>query len=494
MNDVGGSPPLHVAIIGGGITGLSAAYHLGQAATEASGPSRLRVTVYERAHRLGGKVRTEQADGFLVEAGPDCFLVRKPWMAQWCRALGLGDRLVPIGGEPGAGGHTGTYVLVGGRLHRLPLDSFMGVPFRWTSIVRSEALSWPAKVRLALEPLVPRRRGNGEESLAAFARRRLGYETAVKLVEPLLAGISGGDAEGLGVESAFPALAEMERRYGSLLAGAAALMERVRANGGARRAAFETVDSGLYTAVEAARAEAEKAGVTFRLGTGVKAIVPDREGEPGSGRVRLTLEDGEAVIADAVILTVPASAAARMLREAAPAAACRLQAVPYASSASVYFGYRRADVPHPLDGTGYITARDEARAVRSCTWVSSKWPHSAAPDYVLIRCHMGPAGGEDAADRRDGQLIAEAREEMHRVLGITAPPVFVRVYRWQEAIPQYAPGHRERIAAIEDHVRAVLPAVHLAGAAYRGFGLPDCVRQGKEAAEAVVAQLVNRTF
>lgn len=489
MNDVGGSSPLHVAVIGGGITGLSAAYHLGQAAAAAGGPSRWQVTLYERAHHLGGKVRTERSDGFIVEEGPDCFLVRKPWMAQWCRTLGLGDRIVPIGGGPGAGGHTGTYVLVDGRLHRLPLDSFMGVPFRWTSIFRSDVLSWPARLRLAVEPLVPRRRGNGEESLADFARRRLGYETAVKLVEPLLAGISGGDADGLGVESAFPALAEMERRYGSLLAGAAAVMERARANGGPRRAAFETVDTGLYTTVERAREEAERAGVTFRLGKGVKSITPDASGEPGSQRVRLTLEGGEVVLADAVILTVPASAAGRIVRDAAPGAAARLQAVPYASSASVYFGYRRADVPHPLDGTGYITARDEERPVRSCTWVSSKWPHSTAPDHVLIRCHMGPSMGKDAADRSDGQLIAEAREEMERVLGIKAPPVFVRVYRWQEAIPQYAPGHQQRVAAIEKHLRDALPAVHLAGAAYRGFGLPDCVRQGKDAAEAVIAQL-----
>src|SRR5690606_21785331 len=197
-------------------------------------------------------------------------------------------------------------------------------------------------------------------------------------------------------------------------------------------------------------------------------------------------EGGHELAADRVILAVPAPAAARIVRDVAPEAADLMEGIPYAGAASVYLGYRQGDVPHALNGTGYLTVRDGERPVRACTWISSKWPHTVRGEGVLMRLHMGPCGGRDASERSDEELVAEARQEMARVMGIAADPVLVRVFRWPAALPQYEPGHRERVAAIEEAVSRV-PGLYVAGAAYRGVGLPDCVRQGREAAERALS-------
>lgn len=549
-----GGEPLRVAVVGGGITGLSAAYYVLRLAAEQGRPCRL--TLFEQDGRLGGKVRSEAAGGFLMEAGPDGFLLRKPWMAELCRELGLGEQMVPIGGAgagaagqaaPGqsmagqgaagagaggaarangtpsawggaggaaAGGALGTYIWAGGRLHPLPAGSFLGIPAGIGPLVGSSLLSWPGKLRLALEPMIPPRREETDESVAAFARRRLGREAAERLVEPLLSGIFGGDASRLSVEAAFPMLRDMERRYGSLWAAMRASAQRraasgQRGGGGGSEGALASLRNGLEGAVAALRAELERRGADVRLGqavTGLRLGNPEDGASPAGGQggpgpsaaasassdgagepVKvLQLEGGQELAADRVILAVPAPAAARIVRGVAPEAAGLLESIAYAGAASVYLGYRQGDVPRALDGTGYLTVRQGERPVRACTWVSSKWPHTVRGGGVLMRLHMGPYGGREPSQRSDEELVAEARQEMARVMGIQADPVLVRVFRWPAAIPQYEPGHRARVEAIEAAV-ARIPGLYVAGAAYRGVGLPDCVRQGREAAERALS-------
>lgn len=480
--------PLRVAVVGGGITGLAAAYHLVRQAKQDGLP--LEITLFEKEPDLGGKVRSHRVDGLLLEGGPDSFLTAKPWMRSLCESAGLGDRLVPFGS-----GATGTYMKVDGRLRLIPPGLGFGVSARWGPVLRSDLLSWRGKLRLFMEPFIPPFTA-GEETIAAFARRRLGHEAATRLMEPMMAGIFGGEPEGLSLDACFPAWREMERRYGSLTRAMRASSSRGRnpragggpggsSSGSSARSPFLTVRDGLQEVVNVLRREM---GSSVRLVTQQPVVRLKRDREKDG--YLLTLADGTVYPASGVILTVPAFAAASILEEACPAASRLLRQIRYSSAASVYLAYRREDVPHPLDGTGYMVARDgrRDRPVSACTWVSSKWPHCSTPDRVLIRCHMGVHKGVDPAQRSPEQLVEEARAELREVMGIQAPPRLTQVFVWPTALPQYELGHRQRVDAIQQAL-GQLPGVAVAGAAYRGVGLPDCVRQGQEAATAVAEWL-----
>lgn len=498
----------HVAVIGGGITGLTAAYLLQETAREQGQP--VRVSLFEASGRLGGKILTERADGFCIEAGPDSFLARKPWARMLAERLGLAEELVPT--DPR---YRRTYILHRGRLHPIPEGLFMFVPVRLDALLRSRLFSPWGKLRMAMEPLVPKG-PPGDESIAQFVIRRAGREALERLAEPLLTGIYSGRADRLGIMATFPQLKEMEQRTGSLVKSFLAGRKAGSGTGpkpggpgagakpGLDDSAFLALRGGLVSLVEALVQRLD--GVTVRTGvraTSLAALPPERHAatrspaaleQPPDGlqaRYIITLSDGTRVEADAVILATPAYAAAELIGPLCPEAVPHLAAIRFVSTITCVLGFERAAVQHPLDGSGFLVPRREGRCITACTWVSSKWAHTARPDQALIRCYLGRDGEEEALGWSDAEVVAAVRRELKELMGITAEPRLARVYRWERAMPQYEVGHRERVAAIEQAV-AQQPGLVVAGASYHGVGVPDCIRQGQEAAERALSYIFRK--
>ncbi|HEU5433815.1 MAG TPA: protoporphyrinogen oxidase [Thermomicrobiales bacterium] len=460
-----------VAVVGGGVAGLAAAWRLAQAADAPA------VTLLEREPRLGGKIETERIDGFTIESGPDSFLAAKPRGVGLCQEIGLGERLLPIMPQP----HR-AYVLAQGRLHELP-EGFSGlVPTKLGPVARSGLLSPRGKARLALDYALPPRRDDADESLGAFVRRRLGAEAFDRLVEPLMAGIYAGDGDRLSVLATFPQLRAAERAHGSLLRGMTA---RAAAPVGPPRPAFLTPADGLGELVAALESRLRAAGADLRLGAAVRSLLPIAS-EPGH---RLRLATGETADFDAVVLATPSYAAGDLLREIDPALAAELRGIPHASSAIVSLAYRLADIQRPLDAHGYIVPRSEGGPILACTWTSLKWPRRAPEGYVLLRVFLGRWGQEDALAGSDAALVDTARAEVTTRLRASGDPVLVRVRRWPHGMPQYILGHLDRIARI-DAALASHPRLALAGNAYRGVGIPDCIASGEAAADRALAPLL----
>lgn len=461
-----------VAVVGGGISGLAAAQRL---ADRLGGGQ---VILLEREERLGGKILTERVDGYVIEAGPDCFLASKPAGLALCRALGLESRL--LGTRPE---HRRSLVKRGGRLYQLP-DGFTGlVPARLAPLLSTPILSVRARLRAGLELVLPRLRGSGEESIRDFASRRFGTEAYRWLIEPLLSGIYAGDGAKLSIGATFPQLVELERRNGSLLR--AMLSGRIRRlgldpdGGGGRPAGFVTLASGLVEIVETM--EAKLAEVRVMKGSGVRSVQRDGDG------FWLSLEEGEGMRARAVVLATPAFVSARVLETLDPRAAALLDETPFVSVATVSVAFPAEAVP-PLDGYGYLSPSAEGGPLVACTWTSSKFPGRAPQGGVLIRCFLGREGNQEAALGSDAELLALIRHELLATLGITAEPALWRVRRWPRAMPQYTLGHAERQAEIERRL-ARQPGLYLAGASYRGLGIPDCIASGWSAADAAAAWL-----
>lgn len=462
-----------MVVVGGGIAGLSAAYALSQP----DGPP-VACTLVEADSRLGGKILTEQADGFVVEGGPDSFLSQKPWGIELCRKLGLEDRL--IGTNPD---RRRTFVYSKGRLEELPEGLALGFPTRLGPFLRSGLLSWPGKLRLGAEIFVPRRLEESDESLGGFFRRRLGREALERIIEPLMTGIYAGDADQLSIRATFPRFPDMEREHGSLVRSMLGARRRQQASGMgeiARWTPFVTLQGGLSELVQALTGRLS--AVTVRLGRRVTAV---RSCGTAQG-YEVLVEGEEPLKADAVVLATPAFGAAGLLEPLDATVAGMLGAIPYASTATVTLGFRRAGFSHDLDGYGFVIPRIEGRALLASTWSSSKWSHRAPAGSVLIRAYLGGAGREAALERSDRELVELARADLRHVMGVTEEPVMARVFRWPRAMPQYLVGHLDRLAAIEERL-ARLPGVFVAGAAYRGVGIPDCIRDGLDSAERVRA-------
>ncbi len=455
-----------VAVVGGGITGLAAAWALAQP----SGDGTVDVTLVEAAPRLGGKILTEHVGPFLIEGGPDALLTLKPAAVEFARELGLQEHLVGPQ-EPG-----GAFVLYRGRLQPIPDGLTSLIPQRLGPFLRSRLFSPLEKARFALDLIMPPSRNGADESLGSFVRRRLGEAAVDRLAAPLLAGIHAGDVDRLSLRATFPQLAEAERRHGSLTAAVLARRRAVPVRTVPPLPMFMTLRGGLGALVGAvARAIPQH---SLRTSAQVRQITRN------ASDYLITLADGEELTVDAIVLTVPATAAGRLLEGMNDEAAAILPSIPYVSAAAVVLGFRRADVSHPLLGHGYLAARSERTLHTACTWVSSKWPDRAPKDHVLVRAHVGRAGDEAGAAMADAVLIDAALRELTPLLGIRNAPVLARVYRWPQAMPQYVVGHLERIAEARRWLQRT-PGIVLAGAAYDGVGIPDCIRQGRAAATAV---------
>ena len=461
---------LRLVVVGGGITGLAAAHRAVELAAERS--TELELTLVEGRDRLGGTIATERAGGFLVEAGPDSFLSEKPWALALCHRLGIEHRLTRTDDR-----FRKVFVWRGGRLHPLPDGFQLLAPTKLGPFVKSGLFSWPGKLRMALDLVLPRGVSD-DESLGAFVRRRLGREALERVAQPLVAGIYTADPDDLSLAATMPRFGELERRERSIILGLWRANRRAPQAGtsGARWSLFVTFQHGMEELVTSLASRLPPGSVLL------KQRVDGIERRGAGWRVLGGL--GPALEADHVVVAAESYTASRLVRYVDPALATLLGEIPYASSATLTFGFRRADVPHPLDGFGFVVPRSERRAMLACTFSSVKYPGRAPDGHALLRCFVGGALNERILESDDAELVSGTRDELRQALGITAEPVLTRVVRWTKAMPQYHVGHAGRVEAIE-RCAAALPGLHLAGGAYRGVGIADCVRSGEAAAERV---------
>jgi protoporphyrinogen/coproporphyrinogen III oxidase len=493
---------LDIVIVGGGITGLSAAFYLERAARAAG--IRIRYTLVERDDRFGGKIQTDTIvhdnGAFVVEGGPDSFVAQKPWGVQLARDLGLEGQLMST--QPAR--HS-TYVLLKGRPRPMPEGMMLIVPTRLLPFARSPILSLSGKLRMALDLVIPPRRDGADETLADFIRRRLGDEALSTLAEPLLAGIHSADPERQSILATFPRFRALEEQHGGLIRGMLAARPPTtdhrpptsnhqepqssvvsRQSSVVGSSPFVTLRGGVG---ELVRALLERLSGRMIAGRGVAALGydPTAASHPLRGRpYRVRLDDGESLDADAVIVTAPASAAADLVAPFQPELATALRTIRYVTTGTITLAYRRADLGQPLDGFGLVIPRGEGRRINALTMTSTKFADRAPDGYALVRAFFGGSRTPDVVELDDAALLALVRAELRDILGIAAAPLWSRIYRWPLANPQYDVGHLDRVDALE----ALLPpGLYLAGSAYRGVGIPDCVRAGQAAAEAALAQL-----
>ncbi len=467
-----------VVIVGGGIAGLATAYYTQRYAAEAG--LTLDLTLVERDDRLGGKIATESPGGFVIEGGPDSFITQKPWAIELARELGLGDRLMGTNDAQRA-----TYVLRDGKLRKMPDGMLLIVPTRFMPFVTSDLISWPGKIRMGMDLFIPPRKDDSDESLADFIRRRLGQEALDVLAEPMMAGIHVSDAETLSLKATFPRFINIERKYGSLTRGmiaarrarAAAAKDESSNGSGEATTVFMTLKDGLQELVAALENAIQGTIIT---GHSVQQVTRTDSG------YALDLDDGRTLPADAVVLATPAFVTARMLRAMKPELATQLDAIRYVSTATVSLGFNAQDFEHPLNGFGFVVPRKEPTRLLACTWTSTKFTHRAKPGTVLLRAFVGGPRREELVMQDDEALITLVREELRAIMGVTAEPTVARAFRWERGNPQYDVGHLERVDAIEAQCP---PGLYLTGSAYRGVGIPDCVKQGKATAAQVIERL-----
>jgi oxygen-dependent protoporphyrinogen oxidase len=439
----------------------------------------VRYTLLETSDRWGGKIRSERIEGVgggltVIEAGPDSFLTRKPWALALARELGLDDHFQYLDARG-----LRTYTLQRGRLVPLPAGWNLLAPAQWQSFLQSPLFSLWGKARICLEPLIPPRRSDTDESLGQFVRRRLGAEALDRAAEPLMAGVYNAPPDEQSLRASFPQFASLERQYGSVIRGLRATRQK---SATATVPPFFSLDGGAEALVQRLVAHLEG---DLRLGSEVVGV-----GHKADGGYSVRLRDGAHLHADAIILACPAFVSAGILRESVPDAADLLTGIGSSGIGSVYLGYRRGDIPHPLDGAGVVIPTSEGRRIDGMTWVSSKWPARAPKDLALLRVFFGGPATRETLDLDDAALLALVRAELAAILGVQAPPLYQRIVRVHDGYPRYTIGHLERVAAIE---RALPAGLYVTGASYRGVGVPDCVRQGQEAASHVLSALAPLT-
>lgn len=445
-------------VVGGGIAGLACAYEI----TKAGAP----VILLEAAERVGGKIHSDELAGAVIEGGPDSFVTNKPGALELVRELGLEGELVPTSKT-----NKDVFVYTRGRARRLPDGLMLMAPTKVLPFLLSDLMPMRSKIRMGLEMFIPGK-AEGDESMADFARRRFGEEALHTIISPILAGIFAGDPERLSMKSTFPQFAEIERVHGSLIRGMRRMAKGRRPPSGSITM-FMAFRGGLNRFAEAIAQRLPKDAL--RLGTAVEAIEKSGDG------YELSLKDKPAITAERLILAVPADRASRLLSDFDRELSSELAAIPFSSTAVVSLAFAEKDLKNPPRGFGFVVDRREKLSIMAATYSSSKFPGRAPEGTVLIRCFLGGAGRERVLDCPDNELLLHVRRDLKVVAGVMAEPIGAKVHRWSGVNPQYNVGHGERLDRIEERLKTH-PGLVLSGSSYRGVGIPDCIRSGRDAA------------
>ena len=457
-----------VVIIGGGIAGLSAAYYLERARRNGA---QIDWVLLEKSDRLGGVIRSELRDGYVLEAGPDSFLTMKPEGAQFCRDLGIADRLINSNDADRK-----TYIVVKGRLIPIPDGLEFMVPTRVAPMAMTPLFSWSTKLAMAREWFHPSGNHRNDESVAEFVQRHFGQEMVDRVAEPLLAGVYGGNADQMSVRAVLPRFAEMERESGSLVRASLKARKERRKSAAPPQPLFTSLKNGVQEMVNAAVAALPADRI--RLRSSVEAVE-----HSGSGWTVKTQSGSEAF--DELILATPAPAAAEMLGDVNTVLTNGLQQIQYSSSAAVVVAYDKPIALPP--GHGFLVPRTEGRSMLACTFVHRKFPYRVPEGGALLRCFISSSRVADLQQQSDDWVRSTVLKEIGELLGVRERPLFSEVYRWDCALPQYSTGHVERVADMEKAI-AGLPGLQLIGNSFHGIGIPDCIRSGRKAAEMIIAQ------
>jgi protoporphyrinogen/coproporphyrinogen III oxidase len=457
---------------------LAAAYRIQKEISEGAS---LECVLLEGGDRFGGKIATKRSDGFVIERGPDSFISQKPAAIQLCQQLGLGDRLIST--NPGT---PNTYVYTGGKLVKMPDGLSLMIPTKFLPFAFTPLFSLSGKIRMALDLLIPRKVDESDESLASFVRRRMGTEALRKMAEPMLAGIYASDPETMSICSTFPMFVETERKYRSLILGMLARKKAMFLNASKRPKSnfslFMTLKDGLGEMVEAVIKKSPD--IKFQPGARVESIA----GKEGKWSMRV--EGGGEQKADALILATPGHITARFLESVTPKAAELLKQIKYVSTATVTIAYKKEGFSHALDGFGFVVPKCEGRSILACTWTSSKFPHRAPDGYVMLRCYLGGALQEHIAEKDEETMANLVKQDLKEIMGITEEPVFCNVVHNRKSNVQYEVNHSQRIDTIMQELQEGL---FLAGSAYRGIGIPDCIQSGTKSAESAIGLLLGKS-
>ncbi|RPI28042.1 MAG: protoporphyrinogen oxidase [Acidobacteria bacterium] len=454
-----------VAVIGAGISGLSAAYYLASEAQQQG--LDVAIDLMEKSDRLGGVIRTERSDGFLFEWGPENFVPFKPEAVRLARELGLGDELIGSNDEVRQ-----TYVVHDGRIHPLPDGMAFLAPVRVRPFWATTLLSTPGKLRAMLEPVIPRSRG--ELTVRSFLERRLGRELTARVAEPLVSAIYGGDVNKLSIASALPDTFRIEQKYGSLWNGL-----RRQKSGSGKLPFFMTLRSGMETLVD---------GLLRALPENVSVHTAVRHSQLEHRGATFRLKNGRATYTyESVILCVPAPAAAQFLSSISPISAAELADIHYTSTSLIYLGYKRSEFDHPLRGFGFVTPENESQVLDACTWVSTKFDGRSPETSVLLRCAVHD-GRRPRTFPRDEQLAEQAHNEVRRLLSVSCQPSFFRVSHLGQSMPQMTLGHSRKLREISHEIQRH-PGLFVTGPFYHGVGIPDCIRSARQTVTKVIEYL-----
>lgn len=466
---------MRIAIIGGGITGLAAAHRLTELRSEKKLP--LEVILLEGSGRVGGTIATRHLDGFIIEEGPDSFITTKPWALSLCRRIGLDPYLISTNDK-----YRRTFVVHNGRLIPIPEGFIMIAPSRLLPFLTSPLFSWLGKLRMLLDLIIPRAPRREDESLASFVTRRLGREALERAAQPLVGGVYTADPERLSLRATMPRFLEMEEEHVSIIR-AMIIEQRGTRRGqnnkdsGARYSLFMSFKDGMQTLVDAVSARMPEG--TIRLNQYVRALSKTRD------IWSILMDNGAQLYVDGVIIATSAYQAAPLLEEFDPSLASDLRRIEYSSSAVISLAYKRGDVPHPLDGFGFVVPVVEKRPIIACSFSSVKFAGRAPERCVLLRCFVGGALQPEVYKWDDYTLIEVMCKEMRSLIGIKAQPIFALVHRHPQSMPQYPVGHLDQVLRINDKVKRYR-GLAIAGNAYGGIGISDCIHSGESAAEAVV--------
>ncbi|OIK10106.1 protoporphyrinogen oxidase [Bacillus sp. MUM 116] len=465
-----------VAIIGGGIAGLAAAFYLQKTIKEKHLP--IEVKLIEASHRLGGKMQTVVKDGFTIERGPDSFLARKTSIIRLAKEVGMDHQLVP--------NSTGkSYVLVNDELHSMPGGSIMGIPTEIGPFITTKLFSLPGKIRASADFILPKSPSGKDQSLGEFFRRRLGNEVVENLIEPLLSGIYAGDIDHLSLMSTFPQFYEVEQKYRSLILGmkkAAPSQPKKPVSTEKGKGGFLTFKTGLQSFAEAIEAKLDPQSIL--KGHRVNKISKVKD------RYEIDLNNGETLAADCIVTATPHKVTQSMFSQYKFFDPFKM--VPSTSVATVALAFPKEAIIKDIDGTGFVVSRNSDYSITACTWTHKKWEHSTPKGKVLLRCYVGRAGDETIVELSDDHIIKIVLDDLKKIMDISMEPDFAVVSRWKNAMPQYTVGHKQRLVTIKNQLKEELPGVFLAGASYEGVGVPDCIDQGEAAVKDVLEYLSGR--